>query len=194
LANKLADVMGQEYGVVIDEVDGSSPAARAGLKAGDVFYRYDDQKLFSAEQLALLVRGDKPGREVALSIVRTGKPETIKVTLGEQPMTAAARTRTAFRRPLEEPASSPSRVERGSQSLDAITLMRDYEDRFRAEIRYRDDRGKVETRTFQGTRDQVRKDIDALKDRPANERDHLLHVLDIIGRSSEVVVPEKSSN
>ena len=196
LVVQLSELIGGDFGVMIDEVAGDSPAARAGLKVDDVCYRYDDQKLFSGEQLVRLVRGDTPGREATLSIIRTGKPQTIKVTLGERQVTTAARTRTAFRRPLGESTRSSSREDResGWRPLDAINLMRIDENRFRAEIKYRDDRGKVEIRTFQGTRAQIRKDIDALKDRPANERDHLLQILDILGRSSDVDVPENNSN
>jgi membrane-associated protease RseP (regulator of RpoE activity) len=196
LVAQLSDLIGGDYGVMVDEVAGGSPAATAGLKADDVCYRYDDQKLFSGEQLVRLVRGDKPGREVTLSIIRNLKPQTIKVTLGERRVTSAARSRTAFRRPLEESTRSSSRDDResGWRPLDGISLMRVDENRFRAEIRYRDERGRVETRTFQGTRDQIHKDIDALKDRPASERDHLLHVLDMLGRSSDVDLPENNSN
>ena len=49
----------------------------------DILQKLDDQILTSPEQLAVLVRSHKPGDTVKLSVIRKGKDEVLKVTLGE---------------------------------------------------------------------------------------------------------------
>ena len=130
-----------------------------GVQPNDVINRYGDQKLFSTEQLVRLVHGDKPGQEVALGIIRGGKPQTLKVTLGEQQVLTAARPRRAFRRPLVEGPPRPVTSEESEASwalFDSMTLSQVDENHFKAQIQYRDDKGKVDTRNFEGTRDEIR--------------------------------------
>ncbi len=52
------------------------------LREHDILQKLDDQILTSPEQLAVLVRGHKPGDAVKLTALRKGKEEVIKVTLG----------------------------------------------------------------------------------------------------------------
>lgn len=70
-------------GLVVDFVDGKSPAAEAGVRRHDVLVRLEDQLLVNPEQLAVLVRLRKPGEKVALSLVREGREETVRAALGE---------------------------------------------------------------------------------------------------------------
>ncbi len=53
------------------------------LHPRDILHKLDDQLLTSPDHLAVLVRAKKPGDEVAVSVFRKGKAETLKVTLGE---------------------------------------------------------------------------------------------------------------
>jgi hypothetical protein len=47
------------------------------------------------------------------------------------------------------------------KSFDSLTLSRTGDNNFKAEIKFRDDTGKLETHNFKGTRQQIRKDINA---------------------------------
>ena len=49
-------------GVVVSYVIPDSPAAKAGLRRNDILLQYDDHKLRDCEQLAHLIRDDKPER------------------------------------------------------------------------------------------------------------------------------------
>ena len=66
---------------VIAPID-DTPAERAGIKAGDLIIRLDDQSVkgMSLEEAVNLMRG-KPGTEITLSIVREEEEKPIKVTL-----------------------------------------------------------------------------------------------------------------
>lgn len=68
---------------LIDSVVEGSPAAQAGLRAGDRIVAVNDTKLTVRRDLAQLVGRYKPGDTVELTIEREGKQEKVKVTLGK---------------------------------------------------------------------------------------------------------------
>jgi serine protease Do len=76
-------------GAYISTEEGSvvsgSPAEKAGLKGGDVITSVDSTKLTDSVALASAVGRHKVGDEVVLTIIRSGKQQTIKVKLGESP-------------------------------------------------------------------------------------------------------------
>ena len=68
-------------GVLVLEVMEDSPAEEAGLKAGDVILRIDDEKVRDADDLRDILADYDEGDEVTLEIVRHGKRQSITVTL-----------------------------------------------------------------------------------------------------------------
>ena len=62
-----------------------TPAARAGLKSGDVITKFGDESVGSADELRRLVDSKQPGDQVELTIERNGKTQTVTVTLGTRP-------------------------------------------------------------------------------------------------------------
>ena len=71
--------------VVVIEVVEDSPAAEAGLQAGDVIVTVDRQALDEDHDLTTVITGFAPGDVVILEITRDDQPETLTVTLGEHP-------------------------------------------------------------------------------------------------------------
>lgn len=69
-----------QAGAVIEEVDSQTPAAKAGLKAGDVVVAFDGERVRSARQLDRLVEETAPGRSVKMSIVRDTAKLDVDVT------------------------------------------------------------------------------------------------------------------
>ncbi|MEW5984964.1 MAG: PDZ domain-containing protein [Acidobacteriota bacterium] len=67
-------------GVVIDEVTDDSPAAKAGLKAGDVVVQFDGEQVRSASQFVRLVRETPAGRAVKMSVMRGGSRVDVTAT------------------------------------------------------------------------------------------------------------------
>jgi serine protease Do len=70
-------------GAIVSDVTPDSPAAKAGLKGGDVLRELNGQKIVNGGQLQVIVSQIAPGNSVNVGILRDGKPETLKVTLGE---------------------------------------------------------------------------------------------------------------
>ena len=60
-----------------------SPAGHAGLKGGDVLRELNGKKIVNGSALQVAVSETAPGAAIELGILRDGKPETIKVTVGE---------------------------------------------------------------------------------------------------------------
>jgi C-terminal processing protease CtpA/Prc len=73
-------------GVVIAETQDDSTAARAGLKKGDLILKIGTTEVNEDATAVLnIIRGFKPGTEVAITIKRDGKEQQIKVKVGVLP-------------------------------------------------------------------------------------------------------------
>jgi len=69
-------------GATLNKVDANSPAAKAGLKAGDVVTRVDTQRIDDADALIAAIRSHAAGEKVSLTYTRAGQSKTVQVTLG----------------------------------------------------------------------------------------------------------------
>jgi serine protease Do len=74
--------LSETRGAEIERVEEGSPAAEAGLKAGDVLLSYNGENIVGAQQLGRLVAETPEGRKVKLQVWRDGKSEIIAVTTG----------------------------------------------------------------------------------------------------------------
>jgi S1-C subfamily serine protease len=90
-----ANELGQE-GVVVMQVFPAGPAAKAGVKPGDLITKADEQKVNTLNTLLNVLKAHKPGDKVTLHVKRDGKEKNVSVTL---------ESRTA----LEEQAEQPER-------------------------------------------------------------------------------------
>lgn len=72
----------EEAGVEVTRIEEDSPAAKAGLKAGDVILQFNNLQVDGLEQFSRLVRETPAGREVKLLISREGKTQTIAARIG----------------------------------------------------------------------------------------------------------------
>jgi serine protease Do len=74
-----------ENGAIVSDVVENSPAGKAGLKQGDVIVEYDGKKTDDPNQLRNMVASSMPGEEHSVTVIRDGKPLTLKVKIGELP-------------------------------------------------------------------------------------------------------------
>lgn len=72
-------------GAAVAEVTSGTPAAEAGLRAGDVVVGIDGDPVRGAESLTAFVRARAVGDQVELSVARDGRTSTVTVTLVERP-------------------------------------------------------------------------------------------------------------
>jgi putative serine protease PepD len=85
LGVSMGDATGNQSGAVVQEVTPDSPAAQAGLQAGDVVVSIDSKAVQDRGELVAAIRGHKPGDKVALGVVRGGNETTIAATLTQRP-------------------------------------------------------------------------------------------------------------
>lgn len=72
-------------GVLISDVTEGSPAAKAGLKRGDVVKGFDGHEVENAHTLSRLVAATQPNNKAKVDIIRGGKEKTIEITIGTMP-------------------------------------------------------------------------------------------------------------
>ena len=67
-------------GVIVDDVDTDSPAAKAGIKKGDTIVEFDGERVRSVAQFRRLIQETPEGRTVRATAVRNGQRVTLSVT------------------------------------------------------------------------------------------------------------------
>ena len=71
-------------GIYIGQVSINSPAQKSGLKIGDMITKIDELELNKMVDLRCYIYTKKPNDEVTLNIIRNGKEQKVKVTLGKK--------------------------------------------------------------------------------------------------------------
>jgi S1-C subfamily serine protease len=74
----------QEQGLLIVRVEENSPAHQGGLLIGDVVVSLDGHVIHDAEDLQLLLTGDRVGRAIPIEVIRGGSVQVVQVTVGER--------------------------------------------------------------------------------------------------------------
>jgi serine protease Do len=90
-----------EKGAVVANVTPGSPAEKGGMKAGDIILEVNNAPLTSSRQLPSLVAAIRPGTVAPFVIMRDGKKETLKITIGQMD---------------EETANGPEQPKKGSEA------------------------------------------------------------------------------
>ncbi len=72
-------------GALVAEVLPDAPAAKAGLREGDVITAIDGKPIGDANRLTLAVTSVAPGTKLKLDVLRDGKTQQITATTGERP-------------------------------------------------------------------------------------------------------------
>jgi serine protease Do len=68
--------------VLVTSVDEDGPAAKAGLKAGDLIVKLGDRPIEDARDLRRALERAEPGQEVVVQVLRDGRDLELTVTLG----------------------------------------------------------------------------------------------------------------
>jgi len=74
----------QEHGLLIVKVDDNSPAQQGGILVGDILVALDGHQINDAEELQLLLVGDRVGKEIPIAVIRGNALQTLQVTIGQR--------------------------------------------------------------------------------------------------------------
>jgi serine protease Do len=70
-------------GALVAGVEKDGPAAKAGIKRGDVIIKFNNEDVENEHQLPEMVAQTTIGKTVAVEVIRGGKHQTIQVKIGE---------------------------------------------------------------------------------------------------------------
>jgi putative serine protease PepD len=85
LGVSMSDPTGGQAGALVQRVEPDSPAAKAGLRVGDLVVAIDGKAVESYDELASQIRSHKPGDKVTLKVVRDGSETEVAATLAQRP-------------------------------------------------------------------------------------------------------------
>jgi serine protease Do len=82
---ELAESFGlkEETGALVADVVADSPAAKAGLKTGDIITAFNGRPVDEMNDLPRMVAAVPPGEKVTVTFLRDGREKRVTVTLGE---------------------------------------------------------------------------------------------------------------
>jgi putative serine protease PepD len=69
-------------GALVAQVLGGGPAAKAGMKVGDLITAVNGRSVQGADDLQAIVRSIQPGQQASVTLLRGGRQMTLTVTLG----------------------------------------------------------------------------------------------------------------
>jgi hypothetical protein len=98
---ELADLP-EGVGLVVEFVEADSPAAEAGMVAGDVLHKVGDQLVINLAQLTTLTRLAGVEEPVAFTVVRGGEPTELTASLVEREVPVAPQLQYFGLRPLPD--------------------------------------------------------------------------------------------
>jgi serine protease Do len=137
LANKFG--VNENEGVLVNEVFDSDPAARAGIRPGDILTKVDGKTVDSPNMLSRLIAALEPGADTTVEIVRDGRRQQLTVSLTERHENAVV---------ASLPSASKTEAKLG---LDVQDLTAELAERFKL----KDGRGVLIAKVDQGSIAQV---------------------------------------
>jgi serine protease Do len=87
LTKELAESFGMKNtnGALVAAVEKNGPADKGELEAGDVITKFDGKPIITSADLPRAVGSAKPGKTVAVEILRKGSERTLQINVGEMP-------------------------------------------------------------------------------------------------------------
>ena len=102
--------LGKARGALIGSVTDDGPAAKGGLKAGDVVISFDGKEVKDIRALPIIVADTAVDREVDVVVIRKGKEEKLRVTVGRLDEGDKEAKEVELKAPPEPPKTATTKV------------------------------------------------------------------------------------
>ncbi|MDR0226198.1 MAG: DegQ family serine endoprotease [Burkholderiaceae bacterium] len=86
--------LGKAQGALVSAVEPDSPAAKAGVEAGDVIVKFDGKAIDKVADLPRMVGNTKPGTRSTLTVFRRGASKDLTMVIAEVPPDEAPQAKT----------------------------------------------------------------------------------------------------
>ncbi len=87
--------LGKAEGALVSAVEADSPAAKAGVEAGDVITKFDGKTIEKVSDLPRLVGNTKPGTKSMITVLRRGKLMDLNMVIAEVEPDDVVKTKAA---------------------------------------------------------------------------------------------------
>jgi len=110
-------------GELVQSLQDDSPAAKGGVKSGDIITKINGKDVTAEQSVSFLVANLEPGARVPVEVLRDGKRVALNVTLGKRPSEAELRQQAqTFDPDSEDPVSPGQSNETIEKSLGVQVL------------------------------------------------------------------------
>jgi|JI10StandDraft_1071094.scaffolds.fasta_scaffold98269_3 serine protease Do len=110
-------------GAVVNNVTADSPAAKAGLREGDIILRFGDREVNHVQDLTRAVADTKAGTGRDMRFIRDGREQTVKVTIAKLDDTATPKPVAANTAPSDTGGMSLAELGLGLASREGAVVI-----------------------------------------------------------------------
>ncbi len=114
----LLKAYGSSQGVFVSQVEPNGPAEKAGLKAEDIITGIDGKPIKNGQDLIDMVSATPVGNSVNVAVLRDGKKENFKITIGDRNKIFASQL--GEQNPAEPDSAEPTQAKFGI-SIQSLT-------------------------------------------------------------------------
>ena len=75
----------QVNGIIVQEVDPNSPAAKVGIQKNDIVIEIAGKKVPNIQSVSDIITDIRPGTKIKIKIIRNGKPILIPIVVANRP-------------------------------------------------------------------------------------------------------------
>jgi hypothetical protein len=162
-------LLGPNQGVIVENVDPDSPAARGGLQQYDILATLDGQKLSSPDQFAALLSGPRNSRFINFGIVRGGKPLNVVVAVesATPPLPAGVANPAGPPTNVLPPVAPVEVTSSDFGQFDSMTIRKTGPNRYHVSADYLDRSGFPKKHQFDARSDEVIRAVESNLASPA---------------------------
>jgi serine protease Do len=112
----------KDRGEIVATVEPNGPAAKAGIKQGDVIVRINNSDVTYDNTLSYVVANTPIGANVPIELIRDGQRKTINATIAQRPSESIVQARAGIKTDEDEDADSKTPAGEATKQSLGITL------------------------------------------------------------------------